>query len=282
MALTLEVERTQKVSAANPIAPQTVKPVTGSGSNTSIHLLIKNAGPASADLLNLNGSLVGAGLLSRPERELFRAERLKKASFRVGKRAFDVVFAACALLVLLPVLLACALLIRAESSGPILFRQRRLGKGGNAFHIVKFRTMVPNAESVLNRVLESDPVARAEWEKDRKLRNDPRITRLGRFLRKSSLDELPQFWNVLVGDMSVVGPRPIVNAEIPFYKQAYGAYCAVRPGITGLWQISGRNDTGYGQRVELDCKYVSSWSALLDLRIVFSTVRTVLTAAGAY
>jgi lipopolysaccharide/colanic/teichoic acid biosynthesis glycosyltransferase len=200
----------------------------------------------------------------------------------LGKRIFDFLFAACALLALSPILLLCAAAIRAESSGPVLFRQRRLGKGGKDFFIVKFRTMIPNAEAVLNRVLENDPKAREEWEKDRKLRNDPRITRLGRFLRRTSLDELPQFWNVLTGEMSVVGPRPIVKSEIAFYQQAYKSYCAVRPGITGLWQVSGRNDTGYGQRVALDCEYVASLSALLDLSIVFKTIKTVVGGAGAY
>lgn len=198
------------------------------------------------------------------------------------KRIFDVVFAASFLITLFPVLLLCSIAILLESRGPVLFRQRRLGKGGRPFHIVKFRTMEPNAEEMLRHVLESDPVAKDEWKRDRKLRNDPRISRLGKFLRRTSLDELPQFWNVLVGDMSIVGPRPIVSAEIPRYAQAYESYCAVRPGITGLWQVSGRNDSGYAQRVALDCQYVSSWSTMLDLRIVCRTVKTVIAGIGAY
>jgi exopolysaccharide production protein ExoY len=142
--------------------------------------------------------------------------------------------------------------------------------------------MIPDAEAVLQELLARDPQARAEWEKDRKIRNDPRVTRLGRFMRRTSLDELPQFWNVLVGDMSVVGPRPIVKSEIPLYQRAYSSYCAVRPGITGLWQVSGRNDTGYSERVELDCRYVASSSPLLDLSIVLKTVKTVIAGSGAY
>jgi lipopolysaccharide/colanic/teichoic acid biosynthesis glycosyltransferase len=207
---------------------------------------------------------------------------LQGLSFRVGKRVFDVLFAAFALVVLSPVLLLCVAAIWAESPGPVLFRQRRLGKGGHAFWILKFRTMIPNAESVLNRVLDSDPKAREDWARDHKLRNDPRITRLGRFLRRASLDELPQFLNVLAGDMSIVGPRPIVNAEISRYDRAYSVYCAGRPGITGLWQVSGRNDSGYARRVALDCKYLTSWSPGLDLSILFKTIRAVICGPGAY
>jgi undecaprenyl-phosphate galactose phosphotransferase len=207
---------------------------------------------------------------------------LQGASFRVGKRVFDILFAAFALVVLSPVLLLCAAAIWAEAPGPVLFRQRRLGKGGHPFWILKFRTMIPDAESVLNRVLDSDPKAREEWARDYKLRNDPRITRLGRFLRRSSLDELPQFWNVLAGDMSIVGPRPIVKAEISRYNRAYSVYCAGRPGITGLWQVSGRNDSGYEERVALDCKYLTSWSPGLDLSILFKTIRAVIYGPGAY
>jgi exopolysaccharide production protein ExoY len=212
----------------------------------------------------------------------FSFEEFSWESFAFGKRIFDIVFALCALLILLPVLLLCAAAIWAESRGPILFRQRRLGQGGKSFSIVKVRTMIPDAEAVLQELLARDPQARAEWEKDRKIRNDPRVTRLGRFMRRTSLDELPQFWNVLVGDMSVVGPRPIVKSEIPLYQRAYSSYCAVRPGITGLWQVSGRNDTGYSERVELDCRYVASSSPLLDLSIVLKTVKTVIAGSGAY
>jgi lipopolysaccharide/colanic/teichoic acid biosynthesis glycosyltransferase len=131
-------------------------------------------------------------------------------------------------------------------------------------------------------VLEGDPKAKQEWEKDQKLRNDPRITPLGRFLRRTSVDELPQFWNVLTGDMSVVGPRPIVGSEVRFYLSAMETYSAVRPGVTGLWQVSGRNDTGYTKRIALDCQYVRSWSARLDLSILLRTIKAVVVSAGAY
>ncbi len=243
--------------------------------------LLQSSGANSSSLLALSGAVSGSDWLSRSA-SFDDLGGLQQAYLRAGKRAFDIFFAGLALFLLAPVLLACAAAIKCENRGPVFFWQRRLGQGGRPFSIIKFRTMIPDAEAVLKQVFESQPGAREEWEKDRKLRNDPRITRLGRFLRRYSLDELPQFWNVLQGDMSVVGPRPIVHAEIPFYKQAFRAYCAVRPGITGLWQVSGRNDTGYGQRVALDCKYVVSASALLDVSIVFKTFHAVIRAAGAY
>ena len=251
MTLTMNALGTERKQAFTRTRPAKQTRLTRPADETaSLENLLRNPGPHSASLLALNGALSAGDFLFRPAPSRESAWTAPgQASFRLGKRVFDILFAACALLFLAPVLLLCAAAIRAESRGPVLFRQRRLGKGRKTFSIVKFRTMIPDAEAVLNRVLETDPKAREEWEKDRKLRNDPRVTRLGRFMRRSSLDELPQFWNVLVGEMSVIGPRPIVTAEIPFYREAYKAYCAVRPGITGLWQVSGRNDTGYGQRV---------------------------------
>ncbi|MDP8989495.1 MAG: sugar transferase [Acidobacteriota bacterium] len=207
---------------------------------------------------------------------------LQSASFRVGKRLFDILFAATALLALAPILLLCAACIGMTGGGSALFRQRRLGRNGKEFSIVKFRTMLPNAEELLRKVLERDPAAKQEWESNQKLRNDPRVVPLGRFLRRTSMDELPQFWNVLIGDMSVVGPRPIVRSEVRFYLNSLKIYSAVRPGVTGLWQVSGRNNTGYSRRVTLDCQYVRSWSAWLDLRILLWTIKAVVVSAGAY
>lgn len=198
------------------------------------------------------------------------------------KRALD-------LSLCLPVVLLCALpglllalLIRLDSPGPVLYRQRRLGKGGKPFHVFKFRTMRQDADAVLARYLEANPELREEWEKDRKLRHDPRITRVGRFLRKSSLDELPQLLNVLRGEMSLVGPRPIVENEISKYGEVYADYCRVRPGITGLWQVSGRNNTTYEERVSLDRYYVTNWCIWMDLWILARTFPVVLTGYGAY
>lgn len=230
----------------------------------------------SASLLALNGALV-------PKRKRqATSEQTAHASLCLGKRIFDVLFSLCALITFLPILSACALAMKVESRGPLFFRQRRLGTDGAPFQILKFRTMVPNAESVLAAYLALDPQAKAEWDADRKIRKDPRITHVGAIMRKFSLDELPQFWNVLKGDMSIVGPRPIVQAEVHYYADDFRQYSAVRPGITGLWQVSGRNDVSYPNRVALDCQYVRSWSGWLDLRIIVQTVSTVLGAAGAY
>ncbi|MCK4830574.1 sugar transferase, partial [bacterium] len=150
------------------------------------------------------------------------------------------------------------------------------------FKAWKFRTMVPNADQLLAEYLEKDPELREEWETSYKLRRDPRITRVGKILRKLSLDELPQLWNVLVGEMSLVGPRPIISDEIKFYGAVFDMYALVRPGITGLWQVSGRNDSSYEYRVRLDKHYISNWSIWLDLYILALTVKAVFFGKGAY
>ena len=238
----------------------------------------------STSLLALGGVLVGGTLAAAPAAGFVESfpDQSSHPSICLAKRLFDVVFAACALLAFLPILLACSIAMKLESAGPLFFRQRRLGTNGVPFHIVKFRTMVPNAESVLSAYLALDPNAKVEWEADRKLKNDPRVTRTGAIMRKFSLDELPQFWNVLKGDMSVVGPRPIVQAEVHYYGEDFANYAVVRPGITGLWQVSGRNDVSYPNRVALDCKYVSFWSLAMDFAILVRTVSAVLRSAGAY
>lgn len=198
------------------------------------------------------------------------------------KRALDLLIAAPLAVFLSPLLLVLALAIRCSDRGPALFVQTRYGLGGRTFSCFKFRTMVADAGERLEALLAADPAAREEWARDRKLRNDPRITRFGRFLRKSSLDELPQLINILRGEMSIVGPRPIVREEIERYGRSFGHYCAVRPGVTGLWQISGRNDTTYEERVALDVEYVERWSIWLDLRIIALTLPAVLFSRGAY
>jgi lipopolysaccharide/colanic/teichoic acid biosynthesis glycosyltransferase len=187
-----------------------------------------------------------------------------------------------ALLFLLPVMLAVAFVVYVQDGGPILFAHRRIGRDGRHFYCLKFRTMARDAERRLAEVLSNDPRARAEWDQDHKLRDDPRVTRLGVFLRKTSLDELPQFINVLRGEMSLVGPRPIVDSEAPKYGHRLRHYCAVKPGITGLWQISGRNDVSYRRRVALDCLYARRRSFGLDAYIVLATVPAVLTRRGCY
>jgi len=198
------------------------------------------------------------------------------------KRAFDLVGAITLGLVSLPFILVAALAIWLGSKGPILYRQVRIGKGNRAFTTLKFRTMYIDAGERLHDYLRKDPSLRAEWTSVHKLKEDPRVTFIGRFLRRFSLDELPQLWNVLVGDMSLVGPRPIVIREIEKYGSQYAAYERARPGLTGLWQVSGRNNTTYQERVNYDSFYVRNWSLRLDARIIARTLRAVLSGAGAY
>ncbi len=201
------------------------------------------------------------------------------------KRAFDMMFSALLLAFLAPLFagITLAQLVFAPRA-PVLYRQRRVGRGGETFFCLKFRSMCTNADIVLRELLERDPQARDEWAASHKLRNDPRISRVGRILRATSLDELPQLWNVLRGDMSLVGPRPVTEGEMQKWYKALGgaeAYKAVRPGITGLWQISGRSGTTYDRRVSLDCRYVGELSAGNDIRILLRTVSAVLRQEGA-
>jgi lipopolysaccharide/colanic/teichoic acid biosynthesis glycosyltransferase len=196
--------------------------------------------------------------------------------------AMNVALAVVAVIFLAPVMVTVALAVFLQDGGPVVFAHRRIGRGGRYFYCLKFRSMAIDAEQRLAELLANDPVARAEWEKDHKLRNDPRVTRLGAFLRKTSLDELPQLFNVLRGEMSLVGPRPIVDAEIPKYGRRFVSYCAVKPGITGLWQVSGRNDTSYRSRVAMDCLYAKQRNVLMDGFIIAATVPAVLMRRGSY
>lgn len=199
----------------------------------------------------------------------------------VLKRTTDFLIAAIALFFLLPVLVPLAIVIRLSDGGPALFKQKRIGRDGKEFQCYKFRSMVVDANERLRLLLESDPRARRQWHATQKLENDPRITAFGQFLRKSSLDELPQLINILKGEMSIVGPRPIVQNEVEKYGDYFGHYCQVRPGLTGLWQVSGRSDTSYGERVALDVQYVSDWSYASDLKIMVMTIPAVLMSDGA-
>ena len=184
-------------------------------------------------------------------------------------------------LLISPLLIAITIAIKLDSPGPAFYAHRRVGIGGNHFRCWKFRTMHTNAEQLLNRFLQGKPDLQAEWEQNFKLRNDPRVTRVGRFLRKTSLDELPQLWNVLRGEMSLIGPRPIVEAEISRYGTVYEMYQRIKPGISGFWQVSGRSDTSYAERVKLDAYYVHNWSVWLDLVILVRTVGCVILGRGA-
>ncbi len=200
---------------------------------------------------------------------------------RTVKRAFDVLGAIVLGLVFLPLMLVISLLLRNEG-GAVIYRHRRVGRDGRPFDCLKFRSMVPDAERKLRELLERRPELKEEWLRDHKLRDDPRITTIGRFLRRTSLDELPQIWNVLRGDMSLVGPRPIVREEMIRYGRCLPLYLSAKPGITGLWQVTGRNDTDYRRRVAIDVYYIRSRSALLDLYILLKTTGVILRGGGAY
>jgi Undecaprenyl-phosphate galactose phosphotransferase WbaP len=197
------------------------------------------------------------------------------------KRVFDIIAASILLVLLSPLFLWIAYRI-GRHGGKVFFGHERIGRQGKPFSCYKFRSMVPNAEAVLAHLLATDTQARTEWEKDFKLKEDPRITPIGAFLRKTSLDELPQLWNVLKGEMSLVGPRPIIEAELSRYEDKVDFYLCTRPGVTGLWQVSGRNDIDYSERVALDAWYVKNWNLWYDIVILFKTIGTVLKRKGAY
>ncbi len=197
------------------------------------------------------------------------------------KRSFDFAVAASLLLFLAPAFLTIALLIKLTDSGPIFYRHTRLGRQGERFECMKFRSMAVDSQERLAQILALDPAAAAEWRETQKLRKDPRITRIGAILRKSSLDELPQLWNVLRGDMSLIGPRPITRAELYRYGRDRRYYLLVRPGITGLWQVSGRSSADYDKRVQFDREYLENWSVINELKILALTIPAVLKTGDA-
>jgi Undecaprenyl-phosphate galactose phosphotransferase WbaP len=198
------------------------------------------------------------------------------------KRLLDILGAVLGGLLISPLLLTLTVLIKLDSRGPVFYGHQRLGAEDVHFRCWKFRTMHTNAEQLLDEYLQGNPDLRAEWEQSFKLRSDPRVTRIGRFLRKTSLDELPQLWNVLWGEMSLVGPRPIVDAEVPKYGTVYELYKRIKPGMSGFWQVGGRSDTSYHERVRMDAYYVQNWSTWLDLVILARTVWHVMLSRGAY
>ncbi len=221
-----------------------------------------------------------AAFASSPARG--EAAPARTAGQRALCRVLDLAIAGSALVFLAPLFALLALAIWIQDGGPAFFGHSRIGHEGRAFRCWKFRSMVIDAEQRLAALLARDPAARAEWDADHKLRRDPRVTALGRFLRVSSLDELPQLLNVLKGEMSLVGPRPIVMAEVARYGRWFPRYCQVKPGVTGLWQVSGRNDVNYRQRVAMDVLYAKRWSPALYLWILFATVPAVLKRSGSY
>lgn len=201
---------------------------------------------------------------------------------RAWKRIFDLCLSLLGMVFVVPLGCIISLLIYLDSPGPVLFSHRRIGQHGKEFPCYKFRSMVPNAQEELEKYLAAHPEAKEEWERDFKLKDDPRVTKIGAFLRKTSLDELPQLLNVIKGEMSLVGPRPIVQAEIEKYGDYFYDFCLVPPGITGIWQVNGRSDTTYEERVQMDAWYVHNWSVWIDMVYLMKTIGVVLERKGAY
>lgn len=229
---------------------------------------IFKVGSYTRDLMGVLGLQVRNNLLDRGS--------------RIAKRTIDLACCTVLTFLLLPPMAFISFLIVVESGFPVFYIQKRLGHGGRTFPMWKFRTMVSNSTEVLHHCLESSSELREEWAKNQKLRNDPRITRVGKFLRKASLDELPQLWNVIKGEMSLVGPRPIVDAEVAKYHAAYSVYVKTIPGLTGLWQVSGRNRTTYAERIAYDTYYVRNWSVWMDIYLLTKTIGAVISGDGAY
>ena len=222
------------------------------------------------------------GLMNEQTLILEVKNNLAQRRNRLFKRIFDITATVIGGILILPVIAIVAILIYLDSPGPIVFGHKRVGQGGKEFPCYKFRSMVPNAQEALEIYLKENPEAREEWERDFKLKDDPRVTKIGKFLRKTSLDELPQLWNVLIGDMSLVGPRPIVRAEVEKYGEYINDFYLVPPGITGVWQVSGRSDTTYEERVLMDSWYVHNWSVWIDIVYLVKTFFAVIKSKGAY
>ena len=207
--------------------------------------------------------------------------KLNRALPRASKRVFDIVFSIFCLIAFAPVFLILYILVTRDG-GPAFYGHERIGRNGEKFKCLKFRSMAINSQELLQKLLDKDPDIRLEWETTFKLKNDPRVTKIGNFLRKTSLDELPQLINILKGEMSTVGPRPVTADELPMYDQFLSYYLASRPGLTGLWQVSGRNDVDYDTRVQMDTAYVKNWSFFQDIIIILKTIIVVLKKDGAY
>lgn len=216
-------------------------------------------------------------------RRQLRRSKLKNTT--VGgslKRLFDITAASIIIIFASPLFVLVSVFLKLLDPGPVIYPHTRIGHGGRRFQCLKFRSMIVGADDALKTLLAADPEVRKLWERTQKLTNDPRITPWGQFLRNSSLDELPQLINVIRGDMSLVGPRPIVPSEMARYGDKLGLYLAARPGITGLWQISGRSDCSYARRIELDADYVRHWRFSTDLFILLRTVGAVVARKGVY
>jgi len=231
-----------------------------------------------SDQICVKGKAMDASVALKPT----HMSRPKAQGSDIAIRCLDVAIASVALAFFSPLLLLIVIATYVSDPGPIFFGHSRIGKGGCTFKCLKFRSMVVNAEARLSAILASDAKAREAWERDHKLTHDPRITRFGRFMRVSSLDELPQLWNVIRGDMSLVGPRPIVIGELPRYGRYIESYFSMRPGITGLWQVSGRNDVSYRRRVAFDVTFARRRSVAIYFKILILTIPAVLAQRGSY
>ena len=236
-----------------------------------VYLPVEAAFPVSGSRTVTLDGLSGVEMVNQDQMPMLRFE----------KWALDMALAALVFVATLPAMAVLAVLVKLTSAGPVFFRHERLGRHGKPIRIWKFRTMYADAQARLDRILAEDSDAAAEWAAHFKLKNDPRVTPLGRFLRKTSLDELPQLFNVLSGSMALVGPRPIVRNEVPYYGKSFGLFSSVKPGVTGLWQVSGRSDVDYARRVSLDVFYVLNWSPWLDVWVLAKTVSAVFFARGA-
>ena len=251
--------------------------------------LINRLQPLVKDLFFVP-DLIGAPVGNMEIRRLYDAKmimlkvrnNMSRVYNKILKRIFDLVVSIICLPIILIIGIIIIVCIYIESPGPVIFKHRRVGKNGKMFSCYKFRTMVMNAEDILQKELKDDPVLRKEWEIAFKLKNDPRVTKVGAFLRKTSLDELPQIINVLLGQMSLVGPRPIITKEVERYEEYIHDYYLVPPGITGLWQVSGRSDTTYAERVQMDTWYVRNWSVWVDIVLLYKTIFALLNHKGAY
>ncbi|QPB43156.1 undecaprenyl-phosphate galactose phosphotransferase WbaP [Rodentibacter haemolyticus] len=257
--------------------------------NEQLEYWVKKLSKANFRNISIIPALQGVPLYGAEISHFFSSEtimlripnNLAKRSTRFIKRSFDIVISSLLLLLLSPVFAGLFLLI-CQDGGKVVYSQNRIGRNKKVFKCYKFRTMVTHSQQVLRELLERDPEAKRQWQKEFKLRNDPRITKIGKYLRKTSLDELPQLWNVLKGEMSLVGPRPVTRQELKYYGDDLTYYTMVCPGLSGLWQVSGRNDVDYSTRVYLDTWYVKNWSLWNDIVILIKTVNTVLKRDGAY
>lgn len=235
------------------------------------------------ELFGLPASNITArGMMEEQAVVLHVQNNLARKSNRIMKRIFDIVVTICGGIFILPFMLIIAAIIYLDSGGPIIYKQKRIGKNGKEFSFYKFRSMVKNADTILEEYLNTHEKEKNEWQKNFKLKNDPRVTKIGRIIRKTSIDELPQLWNVLMGDMSLVGPRPLLPNELERYSSYIEDYKLVLPGLTGVWQVSGRSDTTFEQRAIMDSWYIHNWSVWIDIVYLLKTILVVVKSKGAY